>query len=44
MMEETDKDILMQAQNNRLDDLLVYFALYSFSRKIYGRPNHTCKL
>ncbi len=33
MMEETDKDILMQAQNNRLDDLLVYFALYSFSRK-----------
>jgi DNA phosphorothioation-associated putative methyltransferase len=33
MMEETDKDVLMQAQNNRLDDLLVYFALYSFSRK-----------
>ena len=32
-MEETDKDVLMQAQNNRLDDLLVYFALYSFSRK-----------
>ncbi len=33
MLEETDKDLLLQAQNNRLDDLLVYFALYSFSRK-----------
>lgn len=33
MLDETESEILIQAQRNRLDDLLVYFALYSFSRK-----------
>jgi DNA phosphorothioation-associated putative methyltransferase len=33
MVDETESELLKQAQNNRSDDLLVYFALYGFSRK-----------
>ena len=45
VVNETDADLLARARQNRMNDLLVYFALYTFSRrKPYSRLDATLQL